>query len=53
MASGKATMPTMTPATTSEENWERLYDLRVVTDFGTSKSLSNSGREKKIGTATR
>jgi hypothetical protein len=31
-------MPTITPAARSDLNWERLYDLSVVIDFGTNKT---------------
>src|SRR6266576_2870518 len=50
IASGNATMPTMTPATRSDANCDRLYDLSVVTDFGTSK---NSGQERTADTTRR
>src|SRR3954466_11790845 len=40
IASGSATTPTITPAVTSAANWDRLYERRVVTDFGISKALS-------------
>ena len=38
IASGSATMPTITPATTSAKNWSRVYPLSVVTSLGTSAS---------------
>src|ERR1700694_2235189 len=36
IASGKATIPTMTPAVRSPRNSSRLYDFSDVTSFGTS-----------------
>src|ERR1700720_1183683 len=46
MASGRATTPTITPAAASDLNWDRVYDLRVVTDFGTNKTVKPRRRSK-------
>src|SRR5690348_5483544 len=48
MASGRATMPTMTPATRSLKNWSRVYPCRVVKSFGTSRSSFPRG-ERAVG----
>ena len=39
MASGRATMPTMTPAMRSLMNVLRLYDLRVVNNWGLKSNV--------------
>src|SRR2546426_7677378 len=36
MASGSATIPTISPAVRSAKSWARVYVLRVVTSLGTS-----------------
>src|SRR5688500_15807080 len=46
MASGSATMPTMTPAVRSAENCVRSYVRSVVTSCGTSTTVTEGVRER-------